>query len=149
MLYKGVTFVNEEVTNISAGSNTVETNQGTQIKYDYLVVCPGVKLRYDLIEGSKEALDDPTSPVGSIYRLDYAYKASQLRENFRGGKAVFCLPTMPIKCGGAPQKMMYLSEETFRRNGVRQHTDIQWYSSAGNMFPNCAKYADALAQIKD
>lgn len=108
-----------------------------------------MSLRYDLIEGAKEALEDPNSPVGSIYRLDYAYKASALRESFRGGKAIFSLPTMPIKCGGAPQKMMYLSEETFRRNGVRDQTDIHFYSSAGNMFPNCAKYADKLGKIKD
>lgn len=59
-------------------------------------------MNFDTIEGAYEALDDPESPVGSMYRLDYAYKASQLRENFRGGEAVFTLPTMPIKCGGAP-----------------------------------------------
>ena len=110
---KGLNFVNEKVLKISPDQNQIETDKGT-IKYDYLVVCPGVALRFDLIEGSKEALDDPTCPVGSIYRLDYAYKASRLREQFKGGKAIYTLPQMPIKCGGGPQKMMYLSEETFR-----------------------------------
>jgi sulfide:quinone oxidoreductase len=38
---------------------------------------------------------------------------------FKGGKAVFVLPKLPIKCGGAPQKVMYLAEETFRKNGIR------------------------------
>ena len=56
---------------------------------------------------------------------------------------------MPVKCGGAPQKMMYLSEETFRQNGVRDKSEVHFYSSAGNMFPNCAKYSDKLTQIKD
>lgn len=55
---------------------------------------------------------------------------------------------MPIKCGGAPQKMMYLSEETFVRNGVRDQSDIQWYSSVGDMFPNCKKYADQLEIVR-
>lgn len=45
--------------------------------------------------------------------------------------------------------MMYLSEETFRKNGVRDRSEVMFYSSAGNMFPNCAKYADKLSQIKD
>lgn len=45
--------------------------------------------------------------------------------------------------------MMYLSEETFRKNGVRAQSDIHFYTSAYNMFPNCAKYADKLAKIKD
>lgn len=75
-------------------------------------------------------------------------KMSSLRESFRGGKAVFVLPKMPIKCGGAPQKIMYLSEETFRKNGVRQNTDIHFHSFAGDMFPNCKKYADKLDIIR-
>ena len=44
--------------------------------------------------------------------------------------------------------MMYLSEETFRKNGVRDQTDIQWYTSVGDMFPNCKKYADKLDVIR-
>ena len=112
-------------------------------------MCPGVVLRWDKIEGSVEALEDPNSPVGSIYKINYAYKTSRLREAFKGGNAVFTLPTMPIKCGGAPQKIMYLCEETFRKNGVRDKTQIDFYTTVYNMFPNCLKYADKLAQIKD
>ena len=42
---------------------------------------------------------------------------------------------------------MYLSEETFRNNGVRDNSDIHFYTSVPNMFPNCKKYADALVPI--
>ena len=42
---------------------------------------------------------------------------------------------------------MYLSEETFRKNGVRDNIDMHWYTSVGNMFPNCQRYADALLPI--
>ena len=54
---------------------------------------------------------------------------------------------MPVKCGGAPQKIMYLSEESWRKNGVRENCDIHFYTSVGNMFPNCKKFADALYPI--
>ena len=54
---------------------------------------------------------------------------------------------MPIKCGGAPQKIMYLSEETFRNNGIRANCDVHFYTSVPNMFPNCEKFADALVPI--
>lgn len=67
-----------------------------------MVLAPGIDLRYDKIEGAKEALNDPNSGVGSIYTLDYAYKTNALRDAFKGGKAIFNLPMMPIKCGGAP-----------------------------------------------
>ena len=42
---------------------------------------------------------------------------------------------------------MYLSEETFRKNNVRQNTDIHFNTSVGNLFPNCAKFAEALKPI--
>ena len=58
------------------------------------------------------------------------------------------LPQMPVKCGGGPQKIMYLSEETFRRNGVRANADIHWYSTVGVMFPNCLKFSDRLNEIR-
>ena len=119
ILMKGLNLKHETITKIDPDNNTLETQEGNIIKYDWLVASPGLTLRYDKIEGALEAIEDPNSPVGSIYRLDGAYKTSRLREGFRGGKAVFMLPQMPIKCGGAPQKVMYLSEETFRRNGVR------------------------------
>lgn len=70
-----------------------------------------------------------------------------MRDNFSGGKAIFSLPTMPIKCGGAPQKIMYLSEETWRKHGHRKDCDIHFFTSCGNMFPNCSKYADKLKVI--
>lgn len=77
-------------------------DNGEQITYEYLILAPGVQLRYDQIPGSIEALDDPHSGVCSIYRMDYAYKTNSVVEHFKGGKALFTLPKMPIKCGGAP-----------------------------------------------
>jgi sulfide:quinone oxidoreductase len=62
---------------------------------------------------------------------------------------MFILPTLPIKCGGAPQKIMYLCEETFRKNGVRKNSDVHFNTTAGNLFPNCLKYAEALKPIAE
>lgn len=44
---------------------------------------------------------------------------------------------------------MYLSEETFRKNGVRDQTEVHYYTTANTMFPNCLKYSDKLTKIKD
>jgi len=103
---KGLNLRHEKITNIEPENNTLVTKEGNKVTYDWLIACPGLTLRYDKIEGAQEAIEDPNSPVGSIYRLDGAYKTSRLRENFKGGKAIFILPQMPIKCGGAPQKIM-------------------------------------------
>jgi sulfide:quinone oxidoreductase len=34
------------------------------------------------------------------------------------------MPPVPIKCAGAPQKIAYLADEIFRRNGVREKTEL-------------------------
>lgn len=104
------------MTNLDPDNNRMTTEDGNIISYDYLVMASGVELRYDLIPGSVEAIEDEDCPVGSIYKLPWAEKMSKLRSEFKGGNAIFTLPTMPVKCGGAPQKIMYLSEETFRKN---------------------------------
>ena len=44
--------------------------------------------------------------------------------------------------------MMYLSEDTFRKNGIRDKTSVEWYSTVGVMFPNCLKYSDKLNEIR-
>ena len=147
LLHPGINWIKEHVKSIDADNNKIVTSGSeTVVSYDYLVVATGIDLRYDLIPGSLQALEDPNCPVGSMYRLDYAKKMSLLRENFKGGRAIFTLPQMPVKCGGAPQKIMYLSEETFRKNGVRDNIDIHFYTSAPSMFP-VKKFGDALLPL--
>ena len=101
LLHPEINWVQESVENIDPESNTVATAEGAYT-YDYLVVATGLQLRYDLIPGAIEALEDEDCPVGSMYTLKYAQKQSMIRENFQGGRAIFTIPQMPIKCGGAP-----------------------------------------------
>lgn len=42
---------------------------------------------------------------------------------------------------------MYLSEESWRKAGIRNKTNISFYTSVPNLFPNCLKYADKLKEI--
>jgi len=79
-LNRNLNWLQQRVSKVDPDNNTlyVEDNE-SPMTYDYLVMCSGVELRYDLIEGSSEALDDSDCPVGSMYRLDYAHKMSNLR----------------------------------------------------------------------
>lgn len=67
-----------------------------------------------------------------------------LRESFRGGNAVFTCPVFPIKCGGAPQKILYLSESTFRKNGVRDSANMKYFAGTPIMFPPNDDFNEAL-----
>ena len=67
-----------------------------------------------------------------------------MREAFKGGNAIFTCPKFPIKCGGAPQKILYLSEETFRKNGIRDITKMRYYAAPPVMFPPSDEFNEAL-----
>lgn len=142
----GVNLVKEKVVSFDPDNNSFMTNKGERT-YDYLIVTPGCRLRYDRVEGAQEALDDPDHPVVSIYREDYAYKTLRHREKLYKGKAIFTQPLMPIKCGGAPQKILYLSESRWREQGRRSNIDVEFYNACSVIFPPCAKYSKALDKV--
>ena len=62
----------------------------------------------------------------------------------QGGTALFTFPNCPIKCAGAPQKIMYLAEENWRKRGIR--ASIQYRTSLPVIFV-VKKYADALWEV--
>ena len=47
---------------------------------------------------------------------------------------MFTQAATPIKCGGAPQKIMYLAEDHFQKSGVRSKTDVVFASPGGVIF---------------
>jgi sulfide:quinone oxidoreductase len=53
---------------------------------------------------------------------------------FRGGTALFTEPATPVKCGGAPQKIMYLAEEAFRASGVRDRSRVVFLNAKPTLF---------------
>ena len=67
------------------------------------------------IKGLPEALKDPDSLVASNYSPDTVEKTFANMRRFRGGNAIFTFPPMPIKCPGAPQKIMYLADDYWRK----------------------------------
>jgi len=141
-LPKNATWLKDSVTNFQPGSNKLILKSGDVVTYEFLVVALGLQLRYDKIKGLPEAFDTPG--VGSNYSVDYVEKTQAALKNFKGGNAIFTFPNSPIKCPGAPQKIMYIAEETFRLCGIP--ANIHYYSSLPVIF-GVKKYADALWDI--
>jgi sulfide:quinone oxidoreductase len=110
---KGVSWIKAAVAAFLPDANCVQLSDGRTVHYDFLVACPGLKLDWDKIEGLKESLG--SNGVCSNYRADTAEYTWQLIRNFSGGTALFTQPAMPIKCAGAPQKIMYMMADHLRR----------------------------------
>ncbi len=69
----------------------------------------------------------PGSGVASNYSPHTVTKTFECLQEFKGGDALFTFPTMPIKCPGAPQKIMYLADEYFRK--VVSFKSVQYHHS--------------------
>ena len=112
----GVTWIQDAAASFDPDTPTVTTVGGGTVRYEQLVVAPGLALRFEGVPGLPEAL--ATAPVSSNYRADLAPRTWELIRNLRSGTAVFTQPAGPIKCAGAPQKIAYLAADYWRRQGV-------------------------------
>lgn len=56
IMMKGLNLRQEGIAKIDPENNTLETNGGNKVTYDFLITAPGLVLRYDKIEGSMDAL---------------------------------------------------------------------------------------------
>lgn len=62
------------------------------------------------------------------------------------GNAIFTFPNTPIKCAGAPQKVMYITDSYLRKHKKRSDANLIFNTSLGVLF-GVKKYADALWEI--
>lgn len=109
MFHPHVNFINKFVTKFMPDSNKIQA-EDKEIEYENLVVAMGIVMDYGRTPGLIEALEDENSSVCTVYELKYAMKTNRLIREFQGGKAVFTEPTQPIKCAGAPQKVIYMAD---------------------------------------
>jgi len=122
----------------------VLTASGKKVTYDFLVVSPGIQLNWGAIKGLQEAIGK--NGVCSNYSYEYVGTTWEFIRNFKGGTAIFTHPATPIKCGGAPQKIAYLADEAFRRQGVRDKTTIIFATANAGIF-QVEKYAKTLRAV--
>lgn len=140
----GVTWIKEAVTGFDAEHHAITTTQTGTLTYEYLVVCPGLVNDYSLIEGLAEAVEQGV--VCSNY-IDPEYTWKQLQA-FQGGTAIFTQPSTPIKCGGAPQKIMYLACDYFKKKGINTKTKV-YFPMPGSVIFGVKKIADTLLKVID
>ncbi len=141
---KGVNWIKEFVANLDPDNNKVTTKDDNEFTYDYLVVAPGLRMAPELVKGLTEAMDKGV--VCSNY-TDPKHTWNVLK-NFKGGTALFTQPTTPIKCGGAPQKIMYLAEDHFVKSGVRDKTKVV-FATAGSVIFGVKPIAKTLMEVVD
>ena len=139
-----INWINEACAEFLPRDNHLLTSSGKRVDYDYLIVAAGLKLDWDKIDGLKGNLSK--HGICSNYSYDSVASTWENIRNLKRGVAMFTFPPPPIKCAGAPQKIMYLAEDHFRRSGVREQITVS-YRCAGDTIFAVKKYAAALTEI--
>uniref|UniRef100_A0A915K9S0 Sulfide:quinone oxidoreductase, mitochondrial n=1 Tax=Romanomermis culicivorax TaxID=13658 RepID=A0A915K9S0_ROMCU len=140
------TWIKDSVADFSPDSCAIVLKSGKQLQYDALIIGIGLQLRYDMIKGLPEAFSTPG--IGSNYHPEYVHKTYESIKNFREGNAVFTYPQTTIKCPGAPQKIMYLTDHYLRKNGRRDKANLLFCTAASFMF-GVKAYNGPLEKICD
>lgn len=145
LIPQGVNWVRAAATGFDPEANRLTTSEGDTISYDVLVLANGLSLRWEEIAGLLEALG--SHGVCSNYSKDFAPYTWQSIQAFEGGNAVFTMPATPVKCGGAPQKVMYMADDVFKaKSGVGVNSRVIFCTPLRSLFAVPA-YARTLQQV--
>ncbi len=166
-LPSGVTLIKDSVVTFDAANNSVTTAGGQDISYDYMIIATGLMLNYSAINGLDGVITSAGSDnaevretvgkdgVCSIYFQDGAVDTwTQMQALINKAKthtgpdklqALFTHPNTPIKCGGAPKKIMYLTHARLVEAGVRDKVEMTFLPNGGKMF-GVKEYHDAIVE---
>ncbi|GAB3521033.1 NAD(P)/FAD-dependent oxidoreductase [Arthrobacter monumenti] len=118
----GVHWIRGKAVDVLPESNVVVLSGGARVSYGHLVVCPGLQLDWDRVDGLAEAISSPA--CSSNYDAAMASKTWELVRNLHSGTAVFTQPSGPAKCAGAAQKIAYMACDYWREAGVLQDIEV-------------------------
>ena len=161
----GVKVIKEKAIIFNPQENKLTTDKGTVVSYDYLILAMGLQLDFERIRGLEEAgraysagdneqllkaLGD--NGICSIYTARGAAKTWEQMQKYvaqaKSGKKtkfVFTHPNTPVKCGGAPKKIMYLTNARLKEEDARENAELVFYPNGGAMF-GVPEYHDAILE---
>ncbi len=154
-----VKWIKDEAKEIDADNNKITLRSGEELSYDYLVVATGLQYHYDHIQGLSED-DIGTNGIASVYLNNLeegTHKGAEttwewfqaLKASVKAGekpRAVFTQPGTPIKCGGAPQKILYLAADYLKQEGL--HTECIFTTNTSSLF-SLENVAQELQRTQD
>lgn len=132
VLPDGVTWVQAAVSELLPDEQALVLDSGQRVTWNNLIVCPGLRLAWEKIEGLEQTLGH--NGVTSNYSYQHAAYTWQLVQQLKGGKAIFTQPAMPIKCAGAPQKALYLSCDHWLKQGDLNHIEVEFNLAGAALF---------------
>ena len=162
-LPSGVTLLKDRAIDFNPEANKVALESGETLTYDFLIIAAGIALDFGAIKGLEEIGDAYTvgdaskilkvfgdSGITSVYNIDSSIAMWEQTQKFiqkaKDGqkvKGIFTDPNTAIKCGGAPKKVMYLTNARLNEANARANAELSFYTDSGKLF-GVKEYADAI-----
>ena len=162
-LPSGVTLLKDKAIDFNPEANKVALESGETLTYDFLIVAAGITLDFKAIKGLEEVGHAYTagdaskilkvfgdSGVTSVYNIDSSVamwtQMQKFIEKAKSGqkvKGIFTDPNTAVKCGGAPKKVMYLTNSRLTEAKARANAELSFYTDSGKLF-SIKEYADAI-----
>jgi sulfide:quinone oxidoreductase len=143
-LPSGAVWIRHKAMEFYPDENYLITSEGTKVPYDYLVITTGVTSYFNQIEGlSYDQVGK--NGIGSVYDFTTCQGTFTEMKKFceKGGEGLFSHPNTPIKCGGAPKKIQFLTDGYARKIGTRDKINTTFLPNGGSMF-SVKEYHDAI-----
>ncbi|MFZ3054126.1 MAG: FAD/NAD(P)-binding oxidoreductase [Sulfuricurvum sp.] len=153
-----VTWIKDEAATFDPDNNKLTTKGGKIVDYDYLIVATGVQYHYEQIAGLTADMIGKNG-ISSVYLSDLAAGTAEggtithewfkeLHEAAKTSKPrVICTqPSTPLKCGGAPQKILYLSDDFLKRDKL---TADFTFATAGDKLFGLPEIDAALHKVQE
>jgi sulfide:quinone oxidoreductase len=137
---KGVTYVEETISELLPDENTVRLADGTDLHYDYLVIATGTHPMPSETPGLDSG--EYGTSVHDFYTLEGAVALRDALAGFEGGRLAINLIEMPIKCPVAPLEFAFLADAYFTDRGIRDDVEIVYVTPMSSAFtkPVAAKH---------
>jgi sulfide:quinone oxidoreductase len=128
MLVEGVTLVSEFATALDLKNRTIRTDRQS-INYDFLVIATGARYDYDAVPGLKQG-------TNNFYSLESAVELRKKINEFKSGRIVVGVSSMPYKCTPAPLEAVFMLNDYFTRRGIRDKVEIEYMYPMPMAFPD-------------
>jgi sulfide:quinone oxidoreductase len=132
LMPRGAKWLKAAAEGFAPAANEVHLADGRVLVYDQLVVCPGIALDWNQVEGLAETLG--RNEVCSNYSPQFAPYTWVCLQKFSGGAALFTQPPAPFKCAGAPQKIAYLAADHWRGRGLLDKASLALHIAGASIF---------------
>ena len=145
----GVNLIYQEIEKVEGKKNQVLLNDGTILKYDYLIIATGTQIVPEETPGLKDKLWH--KEIFDFYTIEGATALAGFFKTWKGGNLVLNIAENPIKCPVAPLEFVMFADAFFVERGMRDKVNITYVTPMSGAFtkPRASKMLGGLLKEKN